>query len=346
MPGGHLGHAHGKIRFQEGGQGFLGGFEPGGIGVETEDHLVGEPLQNTRLLLGEGGSLRGRDILDARFEGGDEVDLAFANNGRFLIDERPLGFVDAKKHVPFNKERRFRGVDVFAAKRLLIQHPPAERDHLADVVADREHQAVAEPVVEVGRAVRVAIFPLVLIFLHRHQAARNEFVVVETLAACPVGERIPRLGGVPELPVFGHLHGEAPALEVIPRALRRFRLQQIGMKPLRRRRVQREQAPPQLLLGVLFGAKRLIFHANPRARGQAFGRLGEFHVFVKLHELEHAAARAASEAFEDLPGGIDTERGRFLLVKGAARLVSRARPLQGEIARDHIDDVVRLRDLL
>ena len=118
------------------------------------------------------------------------------------------------------------------------------------------------------------------------------------------------------------------------------------MKPLCCCGVQGEQATTEFLLGVFFGAEGFLFHANAHAGSEALDGFGEIDVFVEFDKFEHTTASTTPETFEDLPGGIDIKGCRFLLVKRAAGFVGGSRPLQGEIARDDIDDVIGLGNLL
>ncbi len=64
------------------------------------------------------------------------------------------------------------------------------------------------------------------------------------------------------------------------------------------------------------------------------------------HEPEDAPTHAAAEAMERLPARTHRERRRFLLMKGAERLVICARAFQRKIRADHFDNVIRGSDLL
>jgi hypothetical protein len=81
LAGGQLDDANAEVQAEQGGEGALGGFAAGFVGIEAEDDFLGVTLEGAGLFLGEGGALRGDDVLDAGFEGGDEIDLAFEDDG-------------------------------------------------------------------------------------------------------------------------------------------------------------------------------------------------------------------------------------------------------------------------
>jgi hypothetical protein len=98
--------------------------------------------------------------------------------------------------------------------------------------------------------------------------------------------------------------------------------------------------------GIFFGSKRFFGKRNAPPGCEPFGCLGEVYAFVEFHKPENGAARAAPEALEGLPGGIDGKRRRFFAVKRAKRLENSARPLQREIAADDVDDIIGRGNLL
>ena len=93
-------------------------------------------------------ALRGDHILHARLESGDQIELPLADDRRLLVDQRALRFVQPEEHRALGEKHRLRRVHVFRRFRIRLQHAAAEGDHLAGVVADREHHAIAETVVK------------------------------------------------------------------------------------------------------------------------------------------------------------------------------------------------------
>lgn len=80
VAGGHLEDADGEAMGEEDGEGAVGGFLAGGVGVEAEDDAGGEAAEEGGLMGCEGGALGGGDVVEAVFVGGDEVELAFAED--------------------------------------------------------------------------------------------------------------------------------------------------------------------------------------------------------------------------------------------------------------------------
>ena len=124
-----------------------GGLLPGGVGVETEDDLLGVALEDAGVVGGEGGALRCDGILDVGQVAGDDVELAFADDDRLGFEDGALGLVEPVDHAALAEDRRLGGVDVFAALLLGGKHAAAEADHPALLVADRENKPAAKPVV-------------------------------------------------------------------------------------------------------------------------------------------------------------------------------------------------------
>ena len=69
----------------------------------------------------------------------------------------------------------------------------------------------------------------------------------------------------------------------------------------------------------------------------------ELHLLVLHEKADHRAMRAAAEAVIELLVGADPERGRFLVVEGAAGLEFAPRFLQRNPRADDLDDI-RARD--
>src|SRR5205085_4737532 len=116
------------------------------VGVETQDHFVNEAFQNPRLMFRECCPLRSDNILDSGLKKTDQIELAFADNGAIRLDKRALGFVQSKKHSSLLEQRSFGRVQIFRGLRFGFEQSPAEGDHFADVVADRENDTRTEAI--------------------------------------------------------------------------------------------------------------------------------------------------------------------------------------------------------
>jgi hypothetical protein len=76
---------------------------------------------------------------------GDDVHVAFGDDGGVGFAQGLAGLRQAEQLAPFFEERRLRRVQVF--RLALVDDAAAEGDDLALGVDDRDHQAVAETVV-------------------------------------------------------------------------------------------------------------------------------------------------------------------------------------------------------
>ena len=63
-----------------------------------------------------------------------------------LVRNGFLGDVESVKMLPLNIDRRLLGIDVLGGFRVLIHRTSAESDNVSDVVENREHEPVPEPV--------------------------------------------------------------------------------------------------------------------------------------------------------------------------------------------------------
>src|SRR5207249_10685226 len=99
------------------------------------------------LILRKRGPLRCDYIRDSCFEQTDQLKLALTHDcvGRF--DQRTLGLVETKKDLAFLKKRRLRRIQVFLRSVFIFQKATAERNHFADVVADRKHNSPTKAIV-------------------------------------------------------------------------------------------------------------------------------------------------------------------------------------------------------
>ena len=86
-------------------------------------------------------------VLDAGQVTGDRVELALADDDGLGVEDGALGLVEPVDHAALAEDRRLGRVDVFAALLLGAEHAAAEADDAALLVADREDEPSAEPVV-------------------------------------------------------------------------------------------------------------------------------------------------------------------------------------------------------
>ena len=133
----------------EQGDGFLGGIQAGGVGIEVDHHLRGVPLENRHLLLGECGST-GRDhILYPAQIDRDAVHLPLHQQRKLHLANRGARLVQIEEDQALGVERRLRRVDVLCAGFVAcLQRPRGEGDHAPALVADGVGHPLAETVVD------------------------------------------------------------------------------------------------------------------------------------------------------------------------------------------------------
>ena len=130
-------------------------------------------------------------VVDAGQVRGHHVGVALDDHGLLVLRDVLAREVDAVEHLALLVERRLRGVEVLRALVVVVELAGAEADDVAGGVADRPDQAAAEPVVD-------AALPAA-----RDEAALDELVVGEALAAQVGEQRVPALGGVADAEVRG-----------------------------------------------------------------------------------------------------------------------------------------------
>ena len=74
---------------------------------------------------------RGDDVLDAGHEAGDEIELAFADDGDLGVEHGAFGFVEAEEDVALGEDGGFGGVDVLGGLGFGIKDVAAEADNAA-----------------------------------------------------------------------------------------------------------------------------------------------------------------------------------------------------------------------
>ena len=93
---------------------------------------------------------RGHDVVEAGLVGHQRVGVALDDHGLPALADRALGAVDQVQRPALVEQRRRRGVQVLRA--LALEQPSAEPDRMAVLVADREHDTIAELVVDARAA--------------------------------------------------------------------------------------------------------------------------------------------------------------------------------------------------
>src|SRR5690606_24360127 len=218
------------------------------------------------------------------------------------------------------------------ALRRRAQHPPAERDHPAGRIRDREDQPVPEPVVRLGPA----LAPL-------DQPGLEQDLVRDAVAGRRVAQPRPFVGRVAQQEALGRLTRDATPLEIAPRhfadrLVSKLPLEVVGRE--RDRLVQRPEAlvlraPPPGLRDLDADALRDLTH-----------RVVEAEPAVLHQEREHVPGFAAAEALVEALRGHDVERRRLLLVERAQRAEILAGTFQRHVLADDLHDVGPQPDLV
>ena len=201
-------HAHGKAGREQMIQRMHGGVLSGLVGIEAQHDFVDVAFQNTRVLVGERRALRRDNILHAGHETGDEIKLAFANDGKPGVQNRALGFVETEENLALGENRRLRRVDVFRRFFVAGQNASTEADHPALLVANWKHEPPAKTVVVISR-----------FLLSQNQPGlfdKRKFVV---LALRPVNGVVPQLRRCAEAKQFHRVRRNAAFGQIIARDL-------------------------------------------------------------------------------------------------------------------------------
>ena len=111
--GGNDGDANGQAGGEQAVERTDGGVLAGVVGIEAEDDFIHVTFQDAGVVGGEGGALGRDDVLDAGHVTGDEVELAFADDGGLGVEQCALGFVEAEEDLALGEDGRLGRVDVF-----------------------------------------------------------------------------------------------------------------------------------------------------------------------------------------------------------------------------------------
>ena len=122
-----------------------GGSAPGSVAIEGEHHPVNQP-QQLLCMQGRGGGPQGRHgIANTVLGEHDHIHIAFNDDDAVGRADGIACLEQAVELAAFREQRSLGRVEVL--RLALAHHPAAESDHLTARIADREHDAVAKPVV-------------------------------------------------------------------------------------------------------------------------------------------------------------------------------------------------------
>ena len=249
------------------------------------------------MLLRQRGSQRGHRAVKSILVQRDGVHITLRQD-----DEALLALFDdihSEEVPPLVEDHRFRRVEIF--RRGIVHDPAAEADHIAAYVNDREHQTIAEAVIE-----RPFCFVL------QHQTGLQQLLLGEALGGHGVEQRAPLIRRKAETEARDRI-GRQTALGDIGAHLACLRRFELRVEKARSLFVQRPKAFFQLVLRLIFAVLR---HLKPGALCQKTHRIRITEVLDLHDEADGAAALVAAEAVVDALLRRNGKGGRFFAVEG------------------------------
>ena len=320
QPPGQLQDPHGKFRVVQHLQRPLRGQLPGVVVVVAQHQLLGVPAQQPDLLRGQRRAHGGHCVVEARLMQRYHVQIAFTQDhvGPF----RFFGQIQPVQHPPLAVYRRFGAVHVFRLR--FVDNAAAEAHHVAPYINDRQHQPVAELVVE--SAVLVG-----------HDQPRSQQLLLG-IAFCGHGPQqgVPAVRRRPHAEPYGDLPLNGPLVKIGPHCRAVAALQHIVV-PAGRVAVQGQQPLAQ---PVGIGGLPVLGNLHVDPLGQKPHRVGIGQVLDLHNEVDDAAALFAAEAVIELLVLQNVERGRLFIVERAAAPVASALRCQRHIGTHHVHDVI------
>ena len=246
----------------------LHGADAGGVGVEAEIDVAGEPRETAQLLLGEGRPHARHHVGDAGLGESHDVGVALDHVHAVFLARRRLGLVEAEQGLALVVERRLRRVEVLGL--LVAERARAEAERAPALVAEREHDAAAEAVVGAAALAR------------DHEAGVEQVLLAEALGEGGRRAASPSPGGCspherrgrPRRPGRAARGTRAPARPPWPRGdalVVRGRLLE-----------QRAQALAAPAVGVAARARLLVLERDAVPVGEVLDGLGEVEVLLGL----------------------------------------------------------------
>ena len=157
-------------------------------------------------------------------------------------------------------------------------------------------------------------------------------------------ERLPVIGRIADAKAGGDLAGEPAALQVFDGARRFLQLAAIEVHRLFHEPVEVGLALPP---GRLLRARRLpLRHLHAHRRGELLHGVDVAERRVRHQESDGVAMSLAPEAVVELLGRADGERRRLFVMERAQAEVVSAALLELDVARDDVDDVDAIEQVL
>src|SRR5207249_1042495 len=182
---------------------------------------------------------------------------------------------------------RLRRVEIFRIG--AVERTSAESDQRARLSVNRNHQAIAKPIVVAGPA------------LARHHQTRELERLLAMFASEASEDVVPRVGRISEAVFFDDVFADSAVVEIFPRRI-----------------VGKSEGLMKSFGGFVDDFEQVVFVAFPGrlaatgkldadARGHVLDRLRKRESLGEREELENVAARAAAEAVEKPFVAIDME---------------------------------------
>ena len=302
------------------------------VRVEVDDDRVGMPPHDANLLGRQRGAAGRDDIADAGPPDSNDIHVPFDEHRQIALPHRRPGPVEVVEHRVLPVDRRFGRIQVLGLP-VGLEAAAAERDQLAGIGVDREHDAVPETVV------RRAVFAL------GDQARLLDLAPLEAPIPEMAEQGIARRR-VTE-PVLLQLFLLEAAFPQVAESLRSglgtelFDIETLG-----------DLVEPQqgfALARVRIGAGPLAGagHLEAVLLSQRLERLEEAQALEFHQEIEDIAALPAAEALEDLQAAVHRKGRRLLGMERAKPDVTiRAALAEADMRSDDGNDVGRRLDLL
>ncbi len=274
------------------------------VRVEDQHHPLAQPVQHARVVLRQRRAQHRQRLLHALLVGHDDVRVALQQHGRAARAYAGPCLREAEEAAPLAEERRLRAVQVLGLI-LVAERPGAEADDAAGRVADREHQAVAEPVVAARR-----VLPAY------GQPGAGHHLRADVALGGQVQDVVPAVRRVAQPPFLDGLLVDAAAGQVVARPRARLALEQALLVVVAGQLVESAQPAGLVAAGSGFGLVSVQVDAG--VRGQLSEGLAEAQALHLLKERENIAPLFASEAVVEPLFGVDREGGGLFFVERAA----------------------------
>ena len=297
---GHAQNAHGFIRhLRENLDRPLRCGGAGRVGIVGDDDFVGRLGQHPRLLLGQRRSQRGDGVAEAGLMQRDDVHIAFRQN--YFAGTGFFGELIGVEVAFFIEDRRVARVEIFLSLALPAQYAAAKADDVPLDVDNREHQAVAERVVNGA----LALFG---------EPGLHQLMLGKALAFEELCERVPCVGRIADAEFPHRRGGQRAPPDVFNSLARVLRGQLVKVKAGGEPVGFQNPLPHADNFFVLILRKLHIVHLRQELDG-----LFEFQPLDIHDELHDAAALAAAETVIELFFRVDGKRRRFFTVERAER---------------------------